>query len=146
MIRRKKKPEPKPSIPIAPMIDVVFLLLLYYLVTSTLEKQEADISFQLPGVVEQSDPLEMPDEQIVEIDDEGQVVVNEYAYDSPDASRFLELTAMLTRFKQASDANKVDALVTLAPSDGTSHQVIVRVMDACSKAEIKGINFSVVDE
>lgn len=146
MIRRKKKPEPKPSIPIAPMIDVVFLLLLYYLVTSTLEKQEADISFQLPGVVEQSDPLEMPDEQIVEIDDEGQVVVNEYAYDSPDASRFLELTAMLTRFKQASDANKVEALVTLAPSDGTSHQVIVRVMDACSKAGIKGINFSVADE
>lgn len=146
MIRRKKKPEPKPSVPIAPMIDVVFLLLLYYLVTSTLEKQEADISFQLPGVVEQSDPLEMPDEQIVEIDDEGQVVVNEYAYDSPDASRFLELTAMLTRFKQASDANKVDALVTLAPSDGTSHQVIVRVMDACSKAGIKGINFSVADE
>lgn len=146
MIRRKKKPEPQPSIPIAPMIDVVFLLLLYYLVTSTLEKQEADISFQLPGVVEQSDPLEMPDEQIVEIDDEGQVVVNEYAYDSPDASRFLELTAMLTRFKQASDANKVDALVTLAPSDGTSHQVIVRVMDACSKAGIKGINFSVADE
>ena len=146
MIRRKKKPEPKPSIPIAPMIDVVFLLLLYYLVTSTLEKQEADISFQLPGVVEQSDPLEMPDEQIVEIDDEGQVVVNEYAYDSPDAPRFLELTAMLTRFKQASDANKVDALVTLAPSDGTSHQVIVRVMDACSKAGIKGINFSVADE
>lgn len=146
MIRRKKKPEPKPSIPIAPMIDVVFLLLLYYLVTSTLDKQEADISFQLPGVVEQSDPLEMPDEQIVEIDDEGQVVVNEYAYDSPDASRFLELTAMLTRFKQASDANKVDALVTLAPSDGTSHQVIVRVMDACSKAGIKGINFSVADE
>ncbi len=146
MIRRRKKPEPNPSIPIAPMIDVVFLLLLYYLVTSTLEKQEADISFQLPGVVEQSDPLEMPDEQIVEIDNEGQVVVNEYAYDSPDASRFLELTAMLTRFKQASDANKVEALVTLAPSDGTSHQIIVRVMDACSKAGIKGINFSVTDE
>ncbi len=146
MIRRRKKPEPSPSIPIAPMIDVVFLLLLYYLVSSTLEKQEADISFQLPGVVEQSDPLEMPDEQIVEIDNEGQVVVNEYAYDSPDASRFLELTAMLTRFKQASDANKVEALVTLAPSDGTSHQIIVRVMDACSKAGIKGINFSVTDE
>lgn len=145
MILRKKRPEPKPSIPIAPMIDVVFLLLLYYLVTSTLEKQEADISFQLPGVVEQSEPLEMPDEQIVEIDDEGQVVVNEYAYDSPEAHRLLELTAMLTRFKQASDANKVEALVTLAPSDGTSHQVVVRVMDACSQAGIKGINFSVGD-
>lgn len=146
MARLKKKPDPKPSIPIAPMIDVVFLLLMYYLVTSTLDKQEADISFQLPGIVEQTEPVEMPDEQIIEMDDAGQVVVNEYTYDSPAAPRFLELTGMLTRFKEASDANKVDALVTIAPSEGTTHQMIIKVMDACSKAGIKGVNFSVGDE
>jgi biopolymer transport protein ExbD len=111
-MRLKKKSDPKPSIPIAPMIDVVFLLLMYYLVTSTLEKQEADISFQLPGVVEQTEPVEMPDEQIIEIDAAGQVVVNEFAYDSPVSPRLLELTGMLSRFKEASDANKVEALVT----------------------------------
>lgn len=142
----KKKPGPKPSIPIAPMIDVVFLLLMYYLVTSTLDKQEADISFQLPGVVEQSEPLDMPDEQIIEIDDAGQVVVNEFPYDSPVSARFFELTGMLTRFKEASDANKVDALVTIVPSEGTTHQMIIKVMDACSTAGIKGVNFSIGEE
>lgn len=146
MARLKKKPGPKPSIPIAPMIDVVFLLLMYYLVTSTLDRQEADISFQLPGVVEQSEPVDMPDEQIIEIDDGGQVVVNEYAYDSPTSSRFMELTGMLTRFKEASDANKVEALVTIAPSEGTTHQMIIKVMDACSTAGIKGVNFAVSDD
>ena len=146
MARLKKKPQPKPSIPIAPMIDIVFLLLMYYLVTSTLEKQEADISFQLPGVVEQTESLEMPDEQIIEIDDAGQVVVNEYTYDSPASNRFLELTGMLARFKEASDANKVEALVTIAPSEGTTHQMIVKVMDACSTAGIKGINFSIGED
>lgn len=146
MARLKKKPGPKPSIPIAPMIDVVFLLLMYYLVTSTLDKQEADISFQLPGVVEQSEPVDMPDEQIIEIDDAGQVIVNEYAYDSPASSRFMELTGMLTRFKEASDANKVEALVTIAPSEGTTHQMIIKVMDACSTAGIKGVNFAVSDD
>lgn len=128
------------------MIDVVFLLLMYYLVTSTLDKQEADISFQLPGVVEQSEPVDMPDEQIIEIDDSGQVVVNEYEYDSPVSPRFMELTGMLKRFKEASDANKVDALVTIAPSDGTTHQMIIKVMDACSTAGIEGVNFSVGEE
>lgn len=146
MARLKKKPGPKPSIPIAPMIDVVFLLLMYYLVTSTLDKQEADISFQLPGVVEQEEPVDMPDEQVIEIDDAGQVVVNQYPYDSPDSSRLFELTGMLKRFKEASDANKVEALVTIAPSDNTRHQMIVKVMDACSIAGIKGVNFSIGED
>jgi biopolymer transport protein ExbD len=146
MARLRKKPEPKPSIAIAPMIDVVFLLLMYYLVTSTLDKQEADISFQLPGVVEQTESVDMPDEQIIEIDASGQVVVNEYTYDSPNSPRLLELTGMLTRFKEASDANKVEALVTIAPSDSTTHQMIIRVMDACSIAGIKGVNFSIGEE
>lgn len=146
MARLKKKPEVKPSIPIAPMIDVVFLLLMYYLVTSTLDKQEADISFQLPGVVEQTEPIDMPDEQIIEIDETGQVVVNEYTYDSPSSPRLLELTGMLKRFKEASDANKVEALVTIAPNDSATHQMIVKVMDACSLAGIKGVNFSIGEE
>ena len=146
MARLKKKPEPKPSIPIAPMIDVVFLLLMYYLVTSTLDKQEADISFQLPGVVEQSEPVDMPDEQIIEIGDDGQVIVNEFAYDSPNSPRLLELSGMLTRFKEASDANKVEALVTIAPSDNTTHQMIIKVMDACSIAGIAGVNFAISEE
>jgi len=146
MARRKPKEDIKPSIPIAPMIDCVFLLLIYFLVSASLEPQEADIRFQLPGTVEQDEPLEMPDEQIIEISDEGQVVVNEFSYDSPSASRFLELTGMLMRFKEAADANKSEALVTIAPSDGTSHQVIIKVMDACSRAGIEGVNFAIGDE
>ncbi|GHB99384.1 ExbD/TolR family protein [Cerasicoccus arenae] len=146
MVQLKKKTDAKVTIPIAPMIDCVFLLLIYFMVAATLQKQEADISFQLPGVVEQTEPVEMPDEQIIEINDEGQVVVNEYAYDTPDAPRLIELSAMLSRFKQASDANQVDALVTIAPADGVNHQTIVKVMDAVSYAGIKGVNFSLGDD
>ncbi|WP_309387588.1 ExbD/TolR family protein [Cerasicoccus frondis] len=146
MAQLKKKPEEKVSIPIAPMIDCVFLLLIYFMVAATLQKQEADISFQLPGTVEQTEPLEMPDEQIIEVSDEGQVIVNEYAYDTPQSPRFVELAGMLTRFKEASDANQVEALVTIAPADGASHQTIIKVMDAVSLAGIKGVNFSIGDE
>ena len=85
MARITIKPAPKPQMQIAPMIDCVFLMLIYFMVSATLQRQEADISFQLPGVVEQSEPLDMPDEQIIEIRSYGQVVVNEYSYDSPEA-------------------------------------------------------------
>jgi biopolymer transport protein ExbD len=145
-IRLKKKNHPPAAFQIAPMIDVVFLLLIFFIVSSTLEKQEADIAFQLPGVAELNESLDLPDEQIIEIDADGQVIVNEYRYDSPRATRLVELTAMLLRFKQASEANKVQALVTIAPADAVSHQIVVRVMDACARAGITGVNFALGDE
>lgn len=146
MAKLGKKPEDKSSIPIAPMIDVVFLLLIYFMVSSTLARQEADLSFQLPGSVEQEEPLDLPDEQIIEIRDNGQVIVNDYAYDSPGVARFEELAAMLTRFREASSANKVEAIVTISPSESVAHAQIVKVMDACSLAGIKAVNFALGDE
>lgn len=142
MVRMKKRAAVKPQIQIAPMIDCVFLLLIYFMVSATLEKQEADLSFQLPGTVEQSEPVEMPDEQIIEIRADGQVVVNEYLYDSPDAPQLVELAAMLSRFRQASEANQTEAFVTVAPADEARHQSIVKVMDAISLAGIDGVNFA----
>ncbi len=145
-LRRKRKARAGATIQIAPMIDVVFLMLIYFMVSATLEKQEADISFQLPGTVEQAAPLELPDELIVEIRPDGGVVVNDYAYDSPGAGRLVELIAMLSRFREASEANRVEAAVTLAPDDAASHQAVVRVLDACSAAGIGGVHFDLEGE
>ena len=146
MAQLKKRAEEKGGVPIAPMIDVVFLLLIYFMVSSTLEQQEADLSFQLPGTVEQTEPLDLPDEQIIEIRPDGQVVVNDYPYDQPDAARLDELASMLTRFREASSANKVEAIVTIAPADDVQHAQIVKVMDACSTAEIEAVNFALGDD
>jgi biopolymer transport protein ExbD len=145
MARLRKKPGDKPQIAIAPLIDAVFLLLIYFMVTSSLERQEADLSFQLPGTVEQDEPLELPDEQIIEIRADGQVVVNEFSYDSPAALRLRELQAMLTRFREASEANRTTAQVTIAPAPEARHEMIIRVMDAISAAGISGVNFALED-
>ncbi len=143
MATLKKKVVPRPEIPIAPMIDCVFLLLIYFMVTSTLHRQEADISFQLPGTVEQTEPMEMPDEQIIEILNDGRVMVNEYIYDSPESPRFIELASMLSRFREANEANRTEAIVTIAPQPDALHQIIIKVMDACAMARIENVNFAV---
>lgn len=141
-ITLRKRNRPTPQMAIAPMIDCVFLMLIYFMVSSTLERQEADISFQLPGVAEQSEPVEMPDEQIIEVLADGRVLVNDYEYDAPGSARLVQLTAMLSRFRQASESNKVDAVVTIQPDLHATHQAIVRVMDACSAAGITDVNFA----
>ncbi|MBC2595328.1 biopolymer transporter ExbD [Ruficoccus amylovorans] len=142
MARLRKKPDERVGIPIAPMIDCVFLLLIYFMLSSTLEKQEADLSFELPGTVEQVAPLEFPDEQIIEIRDDGQAVVNDYAYDRPDSPSYQELAAMLARYQSACRANQSEARVTLSPADGTAHQAVVKVMDACARAGVNDVQFA----
>ncbi len=145
-IRLKPREPMPPTFQIAPMIDVVFLLLIYFMVGTTLHKQEADIRFTLPGVAETNEAIDFPDEQIIEIRADGQVVVNDYAYDSPAARRLTQLTAMLTRFRQASEASQSTVAVTLAPDPATPHQRIVRVMDACAAAGITQVDFALGDD
>ncbi len=146
MIRLKKQPAPKPAIPLTPMIDCVFLLLIYFLVTATLEKEEADLSFQLPGKVELDAPLNLPAEQVVEIRAGGQAVLNDYPCDTPDAPRFRELAGLLARFKQSCGICRAEAAVTIAPANNTAHQHVVKVMDACASAGIEHVNFALAEE
>ena len=130
------------ELPIAPMIDVVFLLLVYFMVSSSIQKQEADLAFSLPAVVKQSESVEFPDEQIIEIDAAGQAWVNGYAYDAPSDRRYQQLAQMLSRFREASEANNSKARVTLAPSDGTPHEMVVKVMDSCALAGVTSVGFA----
>jgi biopolymer transport protein ExbD len=146
MAQFKKRADESGGVPIAPMIDVVFLLLIYFMVASTMEQQEADLSFQLPGTVEQTEPLDLPDEQIIEIRPDGQVIVNDYPYDDPEVSQLNELASMLSRFREASSANKVEAIVTISPAGVVPHAQIVKVMDACSLAGIEAVNFALGDD
>lgn len=145
-IRLKKKHHPPAMFQIAPMIDVVFLLLIYFMVGTTIHKQEADISFTLPGVAETSEAIDFPDEQIIEIRADGQVIVNDTAYDAPGTARLVQLTAMLMRFRQASEASRSTVAVTIAPEPAVPHQRIVRVMDACAAAGIVQVNFALGGE
>ncbi|MBD5779428.1 biopolymer transporter ExbD [Pelagicoccus sp. NFK12] len=131
------------ELPIAPMIDVVFLLLVYFMVSSSIQKQEADIGFSLPAVVKTSEPVSFPDEQVIEIDAEGRAWVNGYAYDDPEEASYLKLAQMLSRYREGAQASQSSARVTIAPSDSTPHQMVVRVMDACQLAGLESVSFAV---
>ncbi|WP_372809198.1 ExbD/TolR family protein, partial [Pontiella sp.] len=52
--------EAKLELQIAPLIDVVFLLLIYFMVTASLIKKEADIGFMLPADIAVQDMQQIP--------------------------------------------------------------------------------------
>jgi len=130
------------EIQMGPMIDMVFLLLVFFMVTAKPVKQESDVNIGLPGTVEQEETLEIPDEQRIVIRADGQVLLNELPLDAPNDTQLPALVGTLMRFKQASDANKSEALVTIEADDNAQHQRIVDVLNACAKAGITGVTFA----
>lgn len=131
------------ELPIAPMIDIVFLLLVYFMVSSSIQKQEADIGFSLPAMVKTSKSITFPDEQVIEVDAAGRAWVNGYAYDEPTELVYSKLAQMLNRYREGSESAQTPARVTIAPADDTPHQTIVRVMDACQVAGLNSVSFAV---
>ena len=134
------------KIDMTPMIDCTFLLLVFFMVGSTLHRQEADISFALPGVAEQSESVAIPDEQVIEIRSDGAVVLNDLQYDDPKSTDLPELIEMLERFRATAEANKVEAMLTIAPAPDVKQQRVVDVLNACSVAKIKNVTFAVEEE
>ncbi|NNE92996.1 MAG: biopolymer transporter ExbD [Verrucomicrobiales bacterium] len=125
-----------------PMIDMVFLLLVFFMVSAKPVKPESDIPMGLPGQVSQEERVDIPDEARIIIQPDGQIVLNEQALDSPKTQDLPELRAVLVRFKKAADSAKADALVTLAPHDTVPHQRLVDVLNTCAEAGITGVTLA----
>ena len=136
----------KVTFPISAMIDCTFLLLIYFMVSCTLHRQEADISFSLPGLAEQSEPLAMPDEQIIEIRPNGAVILNEFELDHPGSAELPELTATLTRYRDVCTANRTAAMLTISAADTVPHQRVVNVLNACAVARVANVTFALAEE
>ncbi len=131
---------------IAPLIDVVFLLLIYFMVTTSLLRLETDLGIQLPGRVKQSEQLKMPDEQIVEVFADGRVMLNNQTFDSPNSRELPELTSTLKRFRQASDLANVKAMVTVQAEDEALHGRVIDVLNACAGADIQFVSVGMGEE
>ncbi len=60
---------------IAPMIDVVFVITVFFMVMAGAVKVERELNTKLPGTVESSDSVDFVDEQIISIASNGEVAL-----------------------------------------------------------------------
>ena len=145
-MRRRGKRKTKIVFPLSAMIDCTFLLLVYFMAACTLHKQEADISFSLPGRTASAEPLAMPDEQILEIRANGGIILNDREIDSSQSTELPQLTETLARFKQVCEAANNEAMLIIHAADNAAHQRVVEVLNACAAAHVNNVTFSFEDE
>src|ERR1700733_5924144 len=91
---------------IAPMIDVVFVIMLFFMVMAGSVKVEKELNTKLPGVAITQAPTVFVDEQIIAIPQAGDITLNDEPVDSASSTELPQLKGTLMRLKQASDAAK----------------------------------------
>ena len=139
--RRKPSAEVNLGFQIAPMIDVVFVILMFFIVqASNIQVETAHVT-KLPGTVESKEGIVTPDEIAVRIEDDGQVYLNDDPLDTPEAKNLPEFASSLNQLRESSDASKAEVLVTIYANDLARYERVVDVLDALSRARIANVSF-----
>ena len=131
---------------IAPMIDVVFVIMLFFMVMAGAVKVENELNTQLPGTAATSTSTDFVDEQIITISDIGEVMLNDEPFDSPQSTELPQLKGTLMRLKQNADAAKTPAVVTIVSDEQAKYSRTVDVLDALAVAKIDNVTFTVAEE
>jgi biopolymer transport protein ExbD len=131
---------------IAPMIDVVFVIMLFFMVMAGAVKTEKEINTQLPGVASTQAPTDFVDEMIITISEDGEIMLNDEPFDSATSHDLPKLKETLIRLKQAADAAKSPSVVTIVSDPNAKYSRTVDVLDALSVAKIDNVTFTVSEE
>src|SRR6476646_5863869 len=131
---------------IAPMIDVVFVIMLFFMVISGAGKIEKELTTKLPGTAETSAPTDFVDEQIITISDSGEIALNDEPFDSATSKDLPQLKGTLMRLKQNADAARTPAVVTIISDTQAKYSRTIDVLDALAVARIDNVTFTVAEE
>ena len=83
MKQRKESPDAAPGFQIAPMIDVVFVIMLFFMVMAGAVKVEHELKTTLPGNAETAKETELPDEVTIGVSETGEITLNEDPVGTP---------------------------------------------------------------
>lgn len=129
---------------IAPMIDVVFVIMLFFMVMTGSVKVERELRTRLPSPGDTSQLVPFPAEEItLRILEDGTVMMNEEAFDTPKDKALPQLTRTLMRAADSSARQKQKVLVTLQAEPLASYERIIDVLNSLHKAGIQNVTITV---
>ncbi|MDF1658664.1 MAG: biopolymer transporter ExbD [Verrucomicrobiales bacterium] len=117
---------------LAPMIDVVFLLLIFFIVTWQFARFERDMDISVPAAEEATDTDRQAGEIIVNVKEDGSIVLN---------GRDVSQGELLSKLQAISEAYPDQAVILRGSSDA-NFQAIINVLDQIKKAGIWNVAFA----
>jgi len=130
---------------IAPMIDVVFVIMLFFMVMAGAVKVEHELKTTLPGNVETAQETEMPDELTISVAENGQVSLNDEPISTPTDKELNQLYQEMVRARKNAESGKTKLLVTVQAEETALYERVINVLDILAKAEVSNVTFAVAE-
>ena len=131
--RRRAK---APALALTSMLDVIFLLLCFFVTASVFSQWESEISISLPAASSSETPSRLPGEVILNVARDGSVTVN---------AKKLTLSDLGERLRKVADFYPGQPVVIRADRD-TSYDSLVKVIDTCRNAGVWNFSLATVEE
>ena len=128
---RRRQPD-LPAFQFTAMIDVVFLLLCFFITTSVFSQWEMEVDVVLPTAQSAKMPDRLPGEVIINLARDGRITINQQELSKADLADRL---ARLARFFPGQS-------VVIRADRQTAYEQLVAIIDTCRLADIWNISFA----
>ena len=130
----RKSKSKAPQLALTSMLDVIFLLLCFFVTVSVFSQWENEISIKLPDAKTSEEPDRLPGEIVVNLARDGKVTVNGQVWTLPD---------LQTRLAKVSKYYPGQPVIIRADKE-VRYETLVGLIDACRAADVW--NFSLATE
>ena len=121
-----------PGIQLAPLVDVLLLLLIFFLMTWNAARNENELDVKVPKASAAKEKMAPIGDVIVNVKADGNVVVNRRTLSGT------ELTEMLKGLVQLN----ADQAVVIRGDEAGAYKNIVNVLNVCSEAGVTNVAFA----
>lgn len=129
---RKRAIPPHPGIQLAPLVDVLLLLLIFFLLTFNAARSENELDVKVPKATQAKEKTATMGDVVVNVKADGNVVVNRRTLSTT------ELSGMLKNLVQLYP----DQAVVIRGDETGAYKNIVGVLNICSEAGVTNVAFA----
>ncbi len=129
----KTQHDEQPSLNLTPMIDVVFLLIIFFMVATSFAEMERDIELELPEVASAAALTAAPKQRVVSVQAEGQIRLD------GEQMSLSELTQKLA----AARGEYPELSVVIRGDAACAFQHVAASLAACKEARVSDLGITV---
>jgi biopolymer transport protein ExbD len=129
----RRRPDPHVlGFQIAPMVDVLLVLLCFFIVTWSFARKENELDVKVPSAQNAKDSNPVVNQTVLNVKSDGSVVLNQ---------KVVPLSELQTKLKQLSDLFP-DYAIIVRGDERTPFRFIAAVLDTCRAANIWNVAFA----
>lgn len=129
---RKRATPPHPGIQLAPLVDVLLLLLIFFLLTFNAARSENELDVKVPKATQAKEKTATMGDIVVNVKADGNVVVNRRTLSTTELSEMLKNLVKLYP----------DQAVVIRGDETGAYKNIVGVLNICSEAGVTNVAFA----